>query len=83
MHFLLVGPRDDESLDRLEHHELQQLTQGGPCQDIPGVLALTNIFVLPPTYCEGIPRVLLEAASMTLPINTTDSPGCNEVVENG
>jgi N,N'-diacetylbacillosaminyl-diphospho-undecaprenol alpha-1,3-N-acetylgalactosaminyltransferase len=32
---------------------------------------------------EGVPRVLLEAASMGLPIITTDSPGCNEVVEEG
>ena len=29
---------------------------------------------------EGIPRVLLEAASMALPIVTTDSSGCNDVV---
>jgi glycosyltransferase involved in cell wall biosynthesis len=39
--------------------------------------------VLPTFYREGIPRVLLEAASMGLPIVTTDTPGCNQVVEDG
>ncbi|HIP92930.1 MAG TPA: glycosyltransferase, partial [Desulfurobacteriaceae bacterium] len=36
-----------------------------------------------PSYREGIPRALLEAASMEKPIITTDVPGCREVVENG
>jgi glycosyltransferase involved in cell wall biosynthesis len=44
---------------------------------------LTDIFVLPSAYREGVPRVLLEAASMQLPIITTNSPGCNEVVIHG
>jgi len=87
VHFLLVGADDHESLDRLSPEELSQLgkslTWPGPRRDIPAILALTNIFVFPSAYREGIPRVLLEAASMGLPIVTTDSPGCNEVVKNG
>ena len=47
------------------------------------MLAISDIFVLPSAYREGIPRVLLEAASMALPVVTTDSPGCNEVVSHG
>jgi glycosyltransferase involved in cell wall biosynthesis len=39
--------------------------------------------VFPSAYGEGIPRVLLEAAAMELPIVTTDAPGCREVVEAG
>lgn len=83
--FLLVGPSDDDSVDRLNSAELTQLKQTvtwpGPRRDIPVVLAISDIFVLPSAYREGIPRVLLEAASMGLPIVTTDSPGCNEVAE--
>jgi len=83
--FLLVGSEDNESLDRLNADELKQLRQAvtwlGSRQDISSILAVTDIFVLPSAYREGIPRVLLEAASMGLPIVTTDSPGCREVVE--
>jgi glycosyltransferase involved in cell wall biosynthesis len=84
--FLLIGPEDNESLDRLNADELNHLKQVviwlGSRQDIPSILAISDIFVLPSSYREGIPRVLLEAASMGLPIITTDSPGCREVVEN-
>lgn len=85
--FLLVGPGDQESVDRLTAAELSSLRQSitwpGARRDIPVVLALSDIFVLPSSYREGIPRVLLEAAAMALPIVTTDSPGCNDVVEDG
>lgn len=33
-----------------------------------------------PSYREGIPKVLLEAAACKKPIITTDAPGCREVV---
>ena len=83
--FLLVGPIDDGSIDQLNLAEKQQLKQTviwpGPRQDIPVVLAISDIFVLPSAYREGIPRVLLEAASMGLPIVTTDSPGCKIVTK--
>lgn len=83
--FLLVGPEDTDSIDRLTSAEINLLKQvviwPGPRRDIPTILAATDIFVLPSAYREGIPRVLLEAASMRLPIITTNSPGCNEVVE--
>jgi N,N'-diacetylbacillosaminyl-diphospho-undecaprenol alpha-1,3-N-acetylgalactosaminyltransferase len=55
----------------------------GHRSDIPSILSISDIFVLPSIYREGIPRVLLEAAAMKLPIVTTNSPGCKEVVENG
>jgi glycosyltransferase involved in cell wall biosynthesis len=86
VYFLLVGPVDNESLDRLSDSELEQLKQVtnwiGPRRDIATILAVSDIFVLPSAYREGIPRVLLEAASMGLPIITTDSPGCREVADN-
>lgn len=36
-----------------------------------------------PSYREGTPRTLLEAASMAKPIVTTDVPGCRNVVDDG
>jgi glycosyltransferase involved in cell wall biosynthesis len=87
--FLLIGPADDESVDRLSAAELTHLRQAeavtwpGPRRDVPAVLAMSDLFVFPSAYREGIPRVLLEAASMGLPLVTTDIPGCNDVVKDG
>jgi glycosyltransferase involved in cell wall biosynthesis len=85
--FLLVGPADRDSVDSFSAGELDELrrfvTWPGPRQDIADVLAASNLFVLPSYLREGIPRVLLEAAAMALPLITTNSPGCNDVVEDG
>ena len=87
VNFLLVGPADERSIDRFSAEELAQLSRTlnwpGVRRDIPRILAATDIFVLPSFCPEGIPRVLLEAASMALPIVTTHSPGCVDVVEEG
>lgn len=85
LRFVLIGATDEESLDRLGPAELAELRQiltwPGPRRDIAALLAITDLFALPSAYREGIPRVLMEAAAMALPIVTTNSPGCNEVVE--
>lgn len=84
--FLLVGPDDMESMDRLTPAERTQLaaevTLTGARKDIRLILAASDLFVLP-SYREGIPRTVLEAASMALPIVTTNVPGCRDVVEDG
>lgn len=83
--FVLAGPLDRESLDRLSSDELERVRRSvhwiGARTDIPAVLRASDIFVLPSYYREGIPRVLLEAAAMALPLVTTRSPGCSAAVE--
>jgi len=39
--------------------------------------------VVLPSYREGVPRTLLEAAAMGVPIITTDAIGCRDAVEDG
>jgi glycosyltransferase involved in cell wall biosynthesis len=49
---------------------------------MPAVLQAAHIACLP-SYREGLPKSLLEAAACGLPIVTTDAPGCREVVQDG
>ena len=71
---ILNGWHSDGIVEWWEHRE-----------DIPEVFAQSNIVVLP-SYREGLPKVLLEAASCGRAIVATDVPGCREIVrhdENG
>jgi glycosyltransferase involved in cell wall biosynthesis len=54
----------------------------GHRSDIPALLADCHIACLP-SYREGLPKSLAEAAASGRPIVTTDVPGCREVVRNG
>ena len=54
----------------------------GPSDDMPSVYAQADAVVLP-SYREGMPRSLLEAAAMALPAVATNVPGCRHIVRNG
>ena len=54
----------------------------GPRSDIPEIMKLLDIFVLP-SLREGLPLVLLEAAAASLPIVATDVGGNKEIVTDG
>lgn len=75
---------DIEILDEL--HKEGIIICHGEQRNIDEHLAKGDVFVLPTYYREGIPRSILEALSVGLPIITTKSPGCKETVipyENG
>ncbi len=80
--FLLVGQLDTDKSITLE--EIQEYSKYvkylGRREDIKELLALSDIFVLPTYYREGVPRVLLEASAMGLGLITTNMPGCKDVV---
>ncbi|MFQ4145387.1 glycosyltransferase family 4 protein [Chlorogloeopsis sp. ULAP02] len=85
--FLLIGSLSSEGQQAVPIQEIQQKADDvcylGSRNDIPALLSLSDIFVLPSYYREGVPRVLLEAGAMKLPLITTDMPGCKEVVRDG
>lgn len=54
----------------------------GVTDSVVHYIATCDCAVLP-SYREGTPRTLLEAAAMGKPIVTTDVPGCREVVDDG
>jgi glycosyltransferase involved in cell wall biosynthesis len=72
-------------MDALSQREMDELRSSvtwlGPRRDIKRLLALADVFVFPSFYREGVPRVLLEAASMALPLVAVDAPGSRDVVE--
>lgn len=51
-------------------------------EDINVVFALAHIICLP-SYREGVPRVLVEAAACSRALVATDVPGCREIVRDG
>jgi len=55
----------------------------GDSDDVRVKISKADSIVLPSFYREGIPRVLLEGASMQKPIITTDNVGCRDVVDDG
>ena len=52
----------------------------GTTSDVRPAIAAASCVVLP-SYREGAPRTLIEAAAMARPVITTDVPGCRAVVD--
>lgn len=58
------------------------VTYLGETDDVREHIAQAHCIVLP-SYREGLPRVLLEAAATARPMVATDVPGCRDVVRDG
>jgi glycosyltransferase involved in cell wall biosynthesis len=54
----------------------------GHVDNMPKLIKSADIVVLP-SYREGTPKILIEAASMEKPIVATDIPGCSGLVQDG
>jgi glycosyltransferase involved in cell wall biosynthesis len=89
--FALVGDLDPGNPASVPRPQLDAWINAGIVEwwgqrdDIPAVFAQAQVVCLP-SYREGLPKVLLEAAACGRPIVTTDMPGCREIVhaeENG
>jgi glycosyltransferase involved in cell wall biosynthesis len=82
--FVLVGPREGEGPFAVSDAELRPhsdyVLSTGARSDVPSLLAMSDIFVFPSVYAEGVPRALMEAALCALPIVATDLSGCREVI---
>lgn len=86
--FVLVGAPDPGNPASLTRQELETWAREGVVEiwgkrrDMPKVLAAATIVVLP-SYREGLPKVLCEAAACGRPVVTTDVPGCRDAVRSG
>ena len=86
--FALVGAPDPHNPETISVGQLRTWNDQGIVEwweyreDMPNVYQQASIVCLP-SYREGLPKSLLEAASCGLPIVTFDVPGCREVVIDG
>lgn len=85
---VLVGDLDFENPASISKQDLDGWLKEGCVEwwgyrsDMEGVLPQAAVVVLP-SYREGLPKVLLEAAAAGLPIVATEVPGCREIVRDG
>ncbi len=88
VHFSLIGFFEKNHPDSITQEDIHQwekeglINYYGFADDVRPFLAKADCFVFPSFYNEGIPRCLLEAASMELPVITSNNRGCKEVILN-
>jgi glycosyltransferase involved in cell wall biosynthesis len=86
--FQLLGFLDVENRTAVPRSEVESwVGEGlidylGVSDDVRTQIAAADCVVLP-SYREGLPRTLLEAAAMARPLIATDAPGCRQVVRQG
>ena len=86
--FQIAGDPDSGNPSSISEATLEEWRREGAVDLIGHVdnmadLVATATVVALPSYREGTPRILLEAAAMGKPIVATDVPGCREAVESG
>ena len=86
--FVVAGDPDPDNPATVEPTEVAEWSREGVAEfvgfqaDIAGLFAEAHVVVLP-SYREGLPKVLLEAAACGRAVVTTDVPGCRDAVEAG
>ena len=86
--FILVGNPDSDNPASIPEETLhawqkeEVIDWWGYREDMIAVFHAAHVVCLP-SYREGLPKVLLEAAACGKPIVATDVPGCREVVREG
>ena len=85
LRFVIVGDIDPENKSSLSKQELQSWVDEGVIEhwgfqtDMFDVLSKASLVVLP-SYREGLPKVLIEAAACGRAVLTTDVPGCRDAI---
>ncbi len=86
--FVLVGDTYPDNPGAVSPEQLQSWVDDGVVEwwgwhdDMQEIFPKAHIVCLP-SYREGMPLSLAEAAACARPVVTTDAPGCREIVQDG
>jgi glycosyltransferase involved in cell wall biosynthesis len=86
--FQLIGFFEDHHPDSIAQADVDRwqkeglIEYKGFARDVRPFLSRAHCLVFPSFYSEGIPRCLMEAAAMELPVITSATRGCRDVVLN-
>jgi glycosyltransferase involved in cell wall biosynthesis len=88
--FVLVGAPDSQNPASIPEEHIREWVREGVVewwgkktqQEMPDILASAHVVILP-SYREGMPLVLAEAAASGRACIATDVPGCREIVHDG
>ena len=83
----IAGEIDKQNRSYLKNKQFQFIYKNpnikflGKCSDMRKVYNKMDIVILP-SWREGLSKALLESAAMSLPIITTNVPGCKDIITN-
>lgn len=86
--FQILGAADTENRTAIDRETVKGWEQEGVIEylgtvdDVRPIIVTAHCVVLP-SYREGAPRTLIEAAAMARPVIATNVPGCRAVVDDG
>ena len=87
LEFQLLGMIDEDNPSGVKkeviesYHKKEVINYLGTSNNVKKIIANCDCIVLPSFYKEGVPRTLMEGASMEKPLIATNIQGCREVVE--
>ena len=83
--FILVGDIDEDNPNSISKSELDNFTNSNIVEhwrfrdNVENIIPQSNLMVLP-SYREGLPKSLIEAAACGRAVVTTDVPGCRDAI---
>lgn len=86
--FWLIGDIDPDNPASLSSSDVRTIINSSPVEvlgfrsNVPDLYSRAHVVTLP-SYREGFPKSLIEAAACARPVVTTDTPGCRHAIEEG
>jgi glycosyltransferase involved in cell wall biosynthesis len=85
---LIAGDEQPNDPDRLSQTDMDVLRSNPhvtllgrvPAERMPALITSCHAVILPTRYQEGVPRILIEAASVGRALIVSDNPGCTALV---